>query len=250
MQKSFFQIAVKPQSSVARSFTLVELLVVITIIGLLAGLSIPAISAARNVSLTSVSSGNLHQIQLMLQSYLAENNNFYPIAEDANSVCWRRNVWEAANGSLNPDGQWSTLTNNLATGPYSKVMWCPIMKAKYGIDSYHPSGRGSYAINQYFHIYLDRDRRHALRAEIGPGKIEPFIVAGQEYPAPNQNFGALPWFVSTAYPVPPGWGATAYAYGAGKNKALAMFIDGHVELLDQAYGNQINAKIQDDTTFE
>lgn len=234
----------------ASGFTLVELLVVISILGLLAGLSIPAISAARTSALTGASTANLKQIHLMMQTYLSENNNYYPRAEELDNTSWRRSIWEAANGSLNPDGQWSTLTNNLATGPYSKVMWCPLMKAKYGIDSYHPWGRGSYAINQYFNIYLDRERRHALRTEEVKGKIEPFIVVGNEFTAPNQKFGALPWFVSTKYPVPSGWGNTAYAYGAGKNKALAMFLDGHAELIDKEKGNSIDDKIKDDTTFE
>ena len=232
------------------AFTLVELLVVISILGLLAGLSIPAISAARNSALTAASTGNLHQINIMMKSYLAENNNFYPRAEEDDHTSWRRTVWEAANGSLNPDGQWTTLTNNLATGPYSKVMWCPLMRAKYGIDSYHPWGRGNYSINQFFNIYLDRERRHALRTEQMPGKTEPFIIVGNEFSPPNQKFGALPWFVSTKYPTPSGWGNTAYAYGAGKNKALAMFIDGHVELLDGNRGNEIDDKIKNDTTFE
>ena len=231
-------------------FTLVELLVVISILGLLAGLSIPAISAGRASAQTAASTANLKQIYLMMQTYLGENNNFYPRAEELDNTSWRRSIWEAANGSLNPDGQWSTLTNNLATGPYSKVMWCPLMKAKYGIDSYHPWGRGSYAINQYFNIYLDRERRHALRTEEVKGKIEPFIVVGNEFAAPNQKFGALPWFVSTTYPVPSGWGNTAYAYGAGKNKALAMFLDGHVELIDKQKGNSIDDKVKNDTTFE
>ncbi|NBS55311.1 type II secretion system protein [bacterium] len=89
------------------AFTLVELLVVISILGLLAGLSIPAISAARNSALTAASTGNLHQINIMMKSYLAENNNFYPRAEETDNISWRRTVWEAANGSLNPDGQWT-----------------------------------------------------------------------------------------------------------------------------------------------
>ena len=52
------------------AFTLVELLVVISILGLLAGLSIPAISAGRASAQTAASTTNLKQIHTMVTTFL------------------------------------------------------------------------------------------------------------------------------------------------------------------------------------
>ena len=77
----------RPSSSGARvsglrnrqnGFTLVELLVTISIIGLLAGLSIPAIKAAQDKAKQAACSSNLKQLGVALSSYLAENNGVFP----------------------------------------------------------------------------------------------------------------------------------------------------------------------------
>lgn len=60
------------------SFTLVELLVVISIIGLLAGLSIPAISKARQTASRGVSAGNLKNFSTAMLSYAADNGGSLP----------------------------------------------------------------------------------------------------------------------------------------------------------------------------
>lgn len=54
-----------------RGFTLVELLVVITIIGMLMALLFPAVQAARQAGRTAQCSNNLHQIGIGYQKFLA-----------------------------------------------------------------------------------------------------------------------------------------------------------------------------------
>jgi len=230
------------QGRVPWAFTLVELLVVISIIGLLAGISIPAISAARASAQTAASTSNLKQIFSMTQIYLAENKNLYPVAlgdaqDGRTKSSWRRSIWEAANGSLWPSGDYFSLTNNLARGPYAKVMWCPLMVAKYSMDGAHEWGRGSYSINQFF-----KDPRNSL--SLGgdvdfAAKKEPFIVAG----GAERLIGTSEAFVSITSPNKRGRDGTAYEYGAGRNKALVMFLDGRVELMDGSKGNQIDGDV-------
>lgn len=59
-------------------FSLVELLVVITIIGILLSLLLPALSAAREDSRQTICLSNLHELGLATTEYTNENNNFYP----------------------------------------------------------------------------------------------------------------------------------------------------------------------------
>jgi len=60
-----------------RAFTLVELLVVISILGLLVGLAVPAVQSARNKADDAGCQSNLRQIFLATQSAAADNGGNY-----------------------------------------------------------------------------------------------------------------------------------------------------------------------------
>ncbi len=65
------------------AFTLVELLVVIAVIGILAGLLLPALGRAVEAGRSTACLGNLHQCGLALQLYVQDNNNRLPFMRDA-----------------------------------------------------------------------------------------------------------------------------------------------------------------------
>jgi general secretion pathway protein G len=83
----------------SRSFTLVELLVVISIIGLLAGLSFPAISGSMAKAKSSDCVNNLRQIGTAINLFASENNGYLPYATGPNAAgsanSYSFNHWEA-----------------------------------------------------------------------------------------------------------------------------------------------------------
>jgi prepilin-type N-terminal cleavage/methylation domain-containing protein/prepilin-type processing-associated H-X9-DG protein len=86
-------------------FTLVELLVVITVIGMLVSLLLPAVQAAREAARRISCGNNLHQIGIATQSYVSAYNN-YPQAWVSGTCRWM--------DQLKP-----YLENN------TSVYWCP-----------------------------------------------------------------------------------------------------------------------------
>jgi len=89
-----------PPTSRRRAFTLVELLVVITIIGTLIALLLPAIQAARESARRASCANNLRQIGLAANAYLAEQQSFPPATEShawaaAPSTPWSFFRWSA-----------------------------------------------------------------------------------------------------------------------------------------------------------
>jgi prepilin-type processing-associated H-X9-DG protein/prepilin-type N-terminal cleavage/methylation domain-containing protein len=75
-----------------RAFTLVEILVVVSILGLLAGLGIPAINGALKKGKSAACLSNLRQIGTAVLAYAAENNGCFPEAGFGSSPAWPTNL--------------------------------------------------------------------------------------------------------------------------------------------------------------
>ena len=60
------------------AFTLIELLVVLVVIGILVGLTVPAIQKALNQGRQAASLSNIRQIGMSMLLYAADNGNFFP----------------------------------------------------------------------------------------------------------------------------------------------------------------------------
>jgi len=76
------------KSTFSIAFTLVELLVVISIIGLLAGLAVPAINGGLKSAKAGACLSNLHQIGVATMAYAADNSFKLPNAGSGTSDMW------------------------------------------------------------------------------------------------------------------------------------------------------------------
>ena len=64
-------------SKVEKGFTLVELLLVIAIIGILAGIAVPLYLGERTKAMTTEAKSNLQALRLLEEQYFAENSCYY-----------------------------------------------------------------------------------------------------------------------------------------------------------------------------
>jgi prepilin-type N-terminal cleavage/methylation domain-containing protein len=84
----------KLDSRPARSgFTLIELLVVIAIIGILAGLLLPVLTAAKTKAKTMTCVNNNKQIALAIMLYAGDNNDTLPPLNEKNFANFTSNWW-------------------------------------------------------------------------------------------------------------------------------------------------------------
>jgi prepilin-type N-terminal cleavage/methylation domain-containing protein/prepilin-type processing-associated H-X9-DG protein len=113
-----------------KAFTLVELLVAISIIAVLLAVLIPCLSKARDQAKQAVCSSNIRQLFLANSGYAVENNGFYvPAAEDMCKMTYPRNLlrWHGKRKDTNNsfDPLKGPLRAYLADG---KVKRCPSFK--------------------------------------------------------------------------------------------------------------------------
>ena len=83
----------KPKHAAKHGFTLIEILIVLVIIGLLAGLLFPVFSSARENARTTACASNLKQIGQAMTLYLQDNSQRYPLSTQPPGCTWVDSIY-------------------------------------------------------------------------------------------------------------------------------------------------------------
>ena len=178
------------------AFTLIELLIVISIIAILAAAAIPVAGLVRQSANASRSMSNLRQLGSALSAYQAEHSGHYPAIEGDSKIPKLDNWVAELVVQLNPDSTVEELSNELPT----KVFVSP------GLAWPNPSGSGSLQFDEFINTYSATDcmvgydfedsedsRRGRLVSTI-ERKPETFlIVEGQQAGGTASAISWIPW---------------------------------------------------------
>ncbi len=175
-------------------FSLVELLVVVSIIALLLAIALPSTRKAIRQARETVCKSNLKEVYLALDIYRTENNGWLPTVDESSAF-------------RSADAWWSRLVTSDPTvkgvlicpdDPWAVVLRQNLARNQFGLD-----GAGSYGLNDFivsspdsFLANLGRHRptrpgETILVADMGPDPIIQTQVAPGVIRPPMRNFGRL-----------------------------------------------------------
>lgn len=183
-------------TSVRRGFTLVELLVVIAIIGILVGLTLPAVQAAREAARRAQCQNNLKQIGLALINSESEKGSL-PIAVDSNNFTWIAKILpELEQGNLYDTLNLTVSASAAANAPFLEtqleMLQCPSDPEMGDNASVSDVGITNYAGSQGYLCGVDAQQFNGGSATAVSGSLSrPAFVAAAPYASKKVDLGGV-----------------------------------------------------------
>ena len=222
-----------------KGFTLIEVLIVITIVALLISLILPGITQAREVARQAICSANLRQVGASFAGYANDNHNQYPIMITSNppyiwqSYAGYEDVWleKALSDYTNVASDWS----NFNAG--GKIWLCPSSPIKLYTNS---NGKLQYtrtdgpsqsaSVNCYKGLYYDFGEGVASRFTDPLWANYPNTWQVEFFTRPNGM--PIQW---CSMRNSAGFSTLAARSWHGTNLRPTVFMDGHVKKLVNSF---------------
>ncbi len=208
-----------------KTFTLIELLIVIAIIAILAAMLLPALNKAREKAKAAACMNNLKQIGTSIFLYAHDYDQFYLFASLDNNATITNDHSKSWYALLN--------RNNYLPGDYkdawgntdSRVFICP---SESGVELTVASGTRHYGLNWRTYGYdpttarkIGMVRNAATLIYIADSTPRKYVPTS--YPYLIQHYGGVyPILYTTSYPV----------FLRHSNTAATMLGDGHVKMMN------------------
>ena len=212
------------------AFTLVELLVVMAILGLLAGLAIPAVKRGLDAGKCAQCANNLKQMGIGFQRYAAENDGTLPMAWFNNNYAgWPG--WDVLILDYLEVGTKNSSGNRVYSEKTPTVLYCPADTCKTNIFYTGPYGNFRYSYRLNLSSY-DEPGNIPLKIVKLPHPAKQILVCDGEFayyhhvslnPALTDSKGSISKNNSKNVAITRHSGAANY-----------LFVDGHVEKLKWA----------------
>ncbi len=199
--------------SIYKKFTLIELLIVISIITILAAMLLPALSRARDVARSSACVANMKNISYAATMYCDtyQDRFWYSSGKDSGGPAWELLLAQMINPSLT------------TSSPIDKYWFCPsdpvdpYGKKNVRVYDHNIRGHGGYGYNSYCLPTVFPSPRRLVK---WPSRKFFILDSSKEYVNPRTMTAIASAGASLSYSV------NGNYHNSGAN---AIYLDGHVE---------------------
>lgn len=239
-----------------KAFTLIELLIVISIIAILMAVLVPSLGKAKSLARSVICRSNVKQLVMANLAYASENDGYYVLAAEDIFSGGNLHRWHGVRNSTAEtfDPQRSNLADYLGDGEIKQCLQrVRFRKAQPG-DLDFEDGCGGYGYNMTYlgsRIWQDSfggcdkaTRQTELRNSSETVMFADTAMARLDNGTPyllEYSFVQQPYFLSNGVPKP-AWGyASPSIHFRHGNKANIGWADGHVDAHERTEYDKINA---------